>query len=50
MVKLLLILDTKYEDENAYWWFEIMQGNLEVFYGQVLTSSYLSPEVIDQKI
>ena len=33
IVKLLLILDTKYEDANAIWFQEAMQPNLEVFYG-----------------
>lgn len=50
IVKLVLILDTKYEDVNAYWWFDIMRPNLDMFYNQILTSSYLNPTVLDQKV
>lgn len=50
ITRLILILDAQFEDSNAIWFYQVMQENLEIFYGQVLTSSYLSPEVIDQKI
>ena len=33
LVKILLILDTKYEDVNAIWFQEAMHQNLEIFYG-----------------
>ena len=47
ITRILLILDTKYENVNAYWFHDVMQENLQVFYGQVLTSSYIAAEVID---
>jgi hypothetical protein len=50
LVKVLLIIDTKFENDGAIWFHNMMQPNLDVFYGQILTSSYVSPEVIDQKI
>ena len=50
MVRLLLILDTKYEEDNARWWVGAMSQNLDVFYNQILTSAYVSPEVIEEKI
>lgn len=50
ITKLLLILDTKYEEVNAYWFHNIMQENLSIFYTQILTSSYISSEIVDQKI
>lgn len=50
IVRVLLILDAKFEDDNAAWFQQAMQGNLQIFYGQVLSSSYLSSEVIEQKV
>lgn len=51
LVKMLLILDTKFEDLNAMWFQQkLMQSNLDVFFGQILTSSYISAEVIDEKV
>ena len=47
LVKLVLILDTKYEDVNAYWWFDLMRPNLDMLYSQILTSQYLNPSVLD---
>lgn len=49
-MRVLLILDTKFEDQNVVWFQQMMQENLSIFYGQVLSSSYLSSDVIDQKI
>ena len=48
ITRLLLILDAMFEDDNLRWF--ASTNVLAVFRGQILTSSYVAQEVIDEKI
>lgn len=50
LIRLLLLLDSYLREDQTQWFKDVMGPSLDILHGQILTSSYLSPEIIDQKI